>query len=269
VTFILAKLFWFVVEPLNFATFLLVAATGLILTRRWERAGRRSLTLVVAVFALVPVLPVETWLARPLEARFPSVPVPARIDGVIVLGGAVDADLSRVNGEPEVGEAVERIHAFVEIMRAHPEARGVVTGGNGRLFPGEGREDAPTRAVFRQIGFDDGRVVYENESRDTWDNAVLSRRLVDPRPNEAWVLITSAAHMPRAMGVFRRVGWPVFPHPVDHRAPIDGKMSPAALDAARSWERSGEALREWIGLVAYRLLDRTDAFFPAPRFDVP
>jgi len=265
--FFFAKFFWLFAGPLNFAILVLVAAEGLILTRRWERGGRRLLAIVVAVFVLVFLLPVEIWLARPLENRFPSAPLPDRIDGVILLGGAADADLSRLNGEIALNDAAERPIAFVEIMRAHPNARGLATGGNGALFPKGGREDEPTRALFRSIGFDDARVVYENESRDTWENAVFSRRLVDPKPGEIWVLVTSAAHMPRAAGVFRRLGWDVIPHPVDRRVPRGGVDDLPARDAATGWKRLSDATREWVGLAAYRLLDRTDALFPAPGGD--
>lgn len=262
-TFILAKLFWFLVAPLNLLTLLVVLGAGLSFAGR-PRTARVSMSVAAALMVAVVVLPVDVWLARPLENRFPSTPLPERIDGVAVLGGAIDAGLSQENGEPAIGEAAERLVAFVEIMRDHPEARGLATGGDGALFPKGGKEDEPTRAVFRSIGFDDSRVVYENESRDTWENAVFGRRLVDPLPGETWVLVTSAAHMPRALGVFRRLGWEMIPHPVDRRVPHVSGAGRSPPDAAKSWARLGDASREWAGLIAYRLLGRTDTFFPAP-----
>lgn len=262
-TFVLAKVFWLLGAPLGLLTLLVVLGAALSFTR-WRRAGRVLVASSGAIMFAALSLPLDVWLARPLEDRFPSPPLPDRVDGVILLGGAADADLSRLNGEIALNDAAERPIAFIEIMRAHPEARGLATGGNGSLFPKGGREDEPTRALFRSVGFDDARVVYENESRDTWENAVFSRRLVDPKPEEVWVLITSAAHMPRAAGVFRRVGWNVFPHPVDRRVPRGSVGDLSARDAATAWKRLSDATREWVGLAAYRLLDRTDAFFPAP-----
>jgi len=262
-TFVVAKVFWFLGAPLGLLTFLVTLGAVLSFTR-WGRAGRVLTALSAAIMLSVLLLPVDVWVARPLENRFPPSPLPDRIDGVIVLGGAVEADLSHLNGEVALNDAAERLTAFVEIMRAHPEARGLATGGNGSLFPMGGREDEPTRALFRSIGFDDARVVYENESRDTWENAAFSRRLVHPKPEETWVLVTSAAHMARAVGVFRREGWNVIPHPVDRRVPRDAVL---ARDATTAWRRLSDATREWVGLAAYRLLGRTDAFFPAPGND--
>jgi len=106
-------------------------------------------------------------------------------------------------------------------------------------------------------------VIYEDRSRNTWENAVLSHRLVQPKPGETWLLVTSASHMPRAMGCFREAGWNVTPWPVNYTT---GGSPRAWYDApfpTRLNQFEG-ALREWIGLVAYWLLGRMQAPFPAP-----
>jgi uncharacterized SAM-binding protein YcdF (DUF218 family) len=110
----------------------------------------------------------------------------------------------------------------------------------------------------------EARIVFERNSRNTWENAVDARALAAPQPGETWLLVTSAFHMPRAVGCFRRAGWTVTPFPVDYRA--DPAEWPSLLrPPARRFAELGLATRETLGLVAYRLLGYTDALWPGPR----
>jgi uncharacterized SAM-binding protein YcdF (DUF218 family) len=113
------------------------------------------------------------------------------------------------------------------------------------------------------MGLDTGRIVFEDRSRNTWENARYSYDLVKPQPGERWLLVTSAKHMPRSVGVFRKVGWPVIAYPADYLTGRDGPLMPgfgflAGLDGLE------KGTREWTGLIAYRLLGRTDTLFPSP-----
>ncbi|MEK7245144.1 MAG: YdcF family protein, partial [Pseudomonadota bacterium] len=199
-----------------------------------------------------------------LENRFPAVTeLPARIDGAVVLGGMVDPFVTRARGQLALGGAVERLFALAEIGRRHPQAALVFSGGSGVL----GRQDATEAEALRPhlaaFGLDPARVVFENRSRNTHENAVLTRALVQPRPGETWVLVTSAFHMPRAVGAFRHAGWTVVPYPVDYQLEPD-PPSGWGFDFLGGMSALRAALHEWSGLVAYRLAGKTDALFPAP-----
>jgi uncharacterized SAM-binding protein YcdF (DUF218 family) len=106
-------------------------------------------------------------------------------------------------------------------------------------------------------------VIFEDRSRNTYENAVLSKALAGPAEGERWLLVTSAAHMPRSVGVFRQAGWPVIAYPVDFRTSdeIGFLQMP---DAAQRWAELDQAIKSWVGLVAYWLTGRTSALFPAP-----
>jgi uncharacterized SAM-binding protein YcdF (DUF218 family) len=106
-------------------------------------------------------------------------------------------------------------------------------------------------------------VIFEDRARNTYENAVLSKQLVAPAPGERWLLVTSAAHMPRSVGVFRKVGWPVIPYPVDYNTTGDLEVM-VAPDAAGRWSTFDQAVKAWIGLLAYWLSGRSSAPFPAP-----
>ena len=255
-------------QPGN-ALVLLVALGALLLfsaRNARRRAGRRIVAATSIGFLVLTIVPVGPWLVRPLEDRFPLPTMPNRVDGIIVLGGAVNPPLAAVRGEPSVNDAAERILAMADLGRRHPDAKLVFTGGSGSLWGGKYREGEVMRAALEQAGLDTGRVVFENESRNTWENAVYSRDLVAPKPGETWLLVTSAWHMPRSVGIFRRIGWPVLPYPVDYRSRDDGKPY-LLFELDANLMMASFAVREWIGLAAYRLMDRTDSLFPAP--DVP
>lgn len=262
-SFAASKILGFLIHPLNLLLLLLILSLLLQMTR-WRRNGQRLAVVLVAVLVGLSVLPVGNYLARPLENRFPALsPLPERVDGIIVLGGSVQTGLTERRGQPALNGTAERLTATVHLARRYPDARLVFSGGSGALFPGRLMEADVAAMVFRQLGLDDARVSYENRSRNTFENAVFSVAMAVPQPNEAWLLVTSAAHMPRAVGSFRRAGWPVVPYPVDYRTNPSGWPGFGGLAGARL-PAFGEASREWLALLAYRLLGRTDAFFPAP-----
>ena len=125
------------------------------------------------------------------------------------------------------------------------------------------KETLVARRFFKEIGFDPGRVVYEDQSRNTYENAVMTYDLVRPDPGEMWALITSAMHMPRSVGVFRKAGWMVLPYPVDFKTEGTGQFK-YFQGLANGLGTFGAALKEWIGLIGYRVLGRTNSLFPAP-----
>jgi uncharacterized SAM-binding protein YcdF (DUF218 family) len=262
--FVLGKLFWLAADPANL---LLLAATlgATLLFTRWHRAGRRCVAAAALSGLAVTLLPVGAWLVLPLESRFPPpVPLPPRVDGIVTLGGAVEQVVAAARGQVALTESAERLTAFVALARRYPEARLVYTGGSGRLLRRDLKETAVARMLFEEVGLDPARVQFEGESRNTYENARLALAAAAPRPGETWLLVTSAAHMPRAVGAFRRVGWPVVPYPVDYRT-TGAIVAPGPLSFDGALEQVSAASREWVGLAAYRLLGRTDALFPGPR----
>lgn len=260
-TFLASKLLWGVLRPNTLA--LLLAVLGALLLWRGRRFGRWPALLGLGWFAAVFALPVAALLTLPLEERFPRPAPPAQVTGIIVLGGAVEQQLTQAHGIPALNGAAERMTEAVALARRYPEARLVFTGGSSAIIPGGPSEADTARMLFTDLGLPPERLTFESESRNTWENAALSRRLVQPGSGETWLLVTSASHMPRAMGCFRSVGWGVTPWPVNYTTGRDPALwwswpFPTRLNQAE-W-----ALREWVGLAAYRLMGRTTALFPAP-----
>ena len=260
--FVLSKLFWFLARPGTFA--LLLALAGLAAVWRGRRWGRWPILAGLAFYLSLMALPLHIWVQMPLEDRFPRpAEAPARVDGIVVLGGAVEQDLTEARGIPALNGAAERMTEPVVLMRRHPEARLVFTGGQGSLVHGGATEAEVARRLWADMGVPPGRMLFEAAARNTHENAVLTRELAGPRPGETWLLITSASHMPRSVGVFRRAGWRVVPWPVNYRTGHGFNVWYNATFPTRLSEFEWGA-REWVGLVAYWLLGRTDAAFPAP-----
>jgi uncharacterized SAM-binding protein YcdF (DUF218 family) len=264
-SFILSKLLWPLAAPGNFILLLLLIATLLLFTR-WRRAGRRLVTLLATVLLALAVLPVGDWVMAPLENRFPRLQaMPERVDGIVVLGGGVESERFIERGEIGLGGAGERFTAAIELMRRYPQARVVYTAGDPSLrgLGGNPREAEAARMLYAALGTDVGRILFDDEARTTYENAVHGKALAKPQPGETWLLVSSAWHMPRAMGVFRRAGWDVVPYPVDYQS--TGRLwHDKGLDLSGELTLTTIAAREWLGLVVYRLLGHTDALFPRP-----
>jgi len=262
-TFALSKILWPIAQPSNLLLLLLVI--GLVLGRVWDRRrGRHLVTGAALGLATLGLLPVGSGLLHPLESRFPQPrAMPAKVDGIVVLGGAIRRRTSQVWGQSALNERAERMTAALALARRYPRARLVFTGGIGGLSQAGPTEAEVARRFFAEQGLDTTRILFEDRSRNTYENAIDSYRLVDPAPGQIWLLVTSAFHMPRAIGVFRKVGWTMIAYPVDYQATGD-LSSDWNFDVASNLARADLAARAWLGLVAYRLMGRTDALWPAP-----
>lgn len=184
-----------------------------------------------------------------------------RADGIIVLGGSIEPDLSAAHGTPVVRSAPDRIIAAAALARKYPNARLVFTGGSANLISNDAREADYAGEIFESLGVPKSRLIIERRSRNTVENAEFSKALLDPKPSERWLLITSAYHMPRSVGLFRRSGFNVEAYPVDWRV---GNVFSFATLAVEGMSRTDLGMREWIGLVAYRLTGRIDDLLPGP-----
>ena len=243
---------------------MLLIAIGLAALWRGRRWGRWPALAGLGFFVLLMALPLHQWVEAPLEDRFARpAQEPPHVDGIVVLGGAGEQNLTEARDIPALNGAAERMTEAVALQRRHPEARLVFTGGQGSMVHGGVTEADVAAQLWRDLGVPADRLVLEREARNTWENATLTLKLLQPKPGETWLLITSASHMPRSMGVFRKAGWQITAWPVNYRS---GAGSGVWLEASFPvrLQQFEWGTREWLGLFAYWLMGRTDALFPAP-----
>ena len=116
--------------------------------------------------------------------------------------------------------------------------------------------------LFPALGIDPARLQYEAQSRTTFENAAFTHRMIHPVAGETWLLMTSAMHMPRAVGTFRAAGLDLLPYPVGFKSfhgPVTHQYN--LIDRLHLLHL---AAHEWIGLAVYRLRGQSSALFPAP-----
>ena len=259
--FYLSKLVWMVTTPDNLLLILLL----IVLTLLWRgknRLAKGILGFVVGILLIIALFPIGEWILYPLEIRFPKNPVlPAKVDGIVVLGGTENAILSTQLNQVEFGDATERLLSFQALARRYPNAKLVFTGGSGSmLYQGDKGADV-AKMVFEQQGMNISPITFESESRNTYENALFSKALVKPASGENWILITSAFHIPRSVGIFCRVGWPIIPYPVDHYTWL-GNLFRVDLDLAGHLRILGMGIKEWLGLLVYYVTGKTATLFP-------
>ena len=260
--FSLSKVFWFFADPGNLLLIALCLG-AVLLWSRWRRAGRWLISAAAVAGLAAATIPLGNWLTLTLENRFPVVrDLPARVDGIISLGGVVNPWVTQARGQLAIGGSVERLTEFAALARRYPRAKLIFSGGSGSLFDQKIKEADVLATFLDVLGLDAGRVMLENKSRNTYESALYAHALANPQPDETWILVTTAWHMPRAFGCFRKVGWRVIPYPVDFNFRGDEQFD-LFFHLRSGLSRLAGGLHEWIGLFSYWLMDRTVAVFPA------
>ena len=259
--FILSKTLGAVLLPTNFLIAVGVVGAILLLTR-FARLGRKLVIASVLLLVVCGLSPLGTLLLYPLEQRFPPWDTARGApDGIIVLGASIEADLSAAHGTPVVRGAPDRIISAAALALRYPNARVVFSGGSANVISNDAREADFAGAVFESLGVAKSRLIMERRSRNTVENAEFSKALVAPKDGERWLLVTSAFHMPRSVGLFRKAGFAVEPYPVDWRV---GDLLSFTNVATDGLGRTDLAVREWMGLIAYRATGKIDDLLPGP-----
>jgi uncharacterized SAM-binding protein YcdF (DUF218 family) len=259
--FFLSKTLGVMLLPTNFLVGLgLIGA--ILLATRFARFGRKLLIVSVVLLAICGFSPLGNLLLYPLEQRFPPWDAAQGApDGIVVLGASIDADLSAAHDTAIVRSSPDRIIAAAALAHRYPNARILFSGGSANLISNDAREADFAASVFESLGISRSRLIMERRSRNTQENAEFSKTIAAPKPGERWLLVTSAFHMPRSVGLFRKAGFAVEPYPVDWRVGDLFALSNAAMEG---WGRTDIAMREWLGLVAYRATGKIDDLFPGP-----
>jgi uncharacterized SAM-binding protein YcdF (DUF218 family) len=245
VLYFISKAFWLIAQPPHLMILLVCLGMLLLFTGR-RRLGLGLVALDALLLLIVAVLPVGSSLIAPLETRFPPLTLmPAHVDGVIMLGGNEDV-------------------AFTDLAQRYPNAKLVFTGGSEPANGAFLKPDA-ARKGSRWMGIDTSRITFVRESRNTFEDVLNAKAIVHPTPGEVWILVTSAFHMPRSVGLFRAQGWRVMPDPVDYLTGFRAGKTPPPLDFRWNLTLLSVALKEWIGMCTNWLLGHSESLFPGPR----
>lgn len=260
--FVISKLAWGLLSPLNLMIWLTLLG-ALLAWWGWRRFGGTLATLGFALLLANMAYPFGDLIIQPLEARFHKPhPMPDDVDGILILGGGESLGRSLSWQTPELGLGGDRYVAAAYLARLYKEVPVIFAGGSGSVqLQDTGKEGDIARTLLTQLGIHPNRLIIESSSRNTHEN-FRNVRLVLPKPDGRYLLITSAFHMPRAVGVARKVGVNVIPYPVDYRSykPPYRAVDFDFFDHLKSLE---PGWKEWIGLTVYYLSGKTDQWLPA------
>jgi uncharacterized SAM-binding protein YcdF (DUF218 family) len=261
--FALSKFLWVLVSPAGLLVLMLTCGAVLSFSHRLTLAktGRGLCLFVAFCFVALTVLPVGNWALAPLENRFSFDP-PEQVDGIIIIGGDEQTEITEARGMPVALDSMRRYELVADLARRYPDARLVFSGGSPAVRPHAKILDSEVaRAIMTDIGVPTDRMIFEKTSRNTYENAVFSADIVRPEPAQKWLLVTSAWHMSRAMGCFRKAGWNVYAAPTGYFT--TGKYTVVAhLNFVEQLYALTLAVHEYVGLATYWLMGRTSALWP-------
>jgi uncharacterized SAM-binding protein YcdF (DUF218 family) len=253
--FVLSKSLSFLEQPLNWVFTLIILATLLAYGRRATLA-RRLYAGSAAIIVMSGVVAAPELLLKRLEDAYPREAIDvSSCEGAIVLGGAVDTGLRPLERDQVLlNGAAERVTTAIALARTYPRLKILYSGYSGALDERGWPEARLAARFFVEQGIAPGRVLYENRSRDTYENATFSRQIEGVDSTKRWLIITSARHMPRAMAVFRKAGWNAVAWPVDYATGHSiNYLDYSVLGGASRWQT---VLHELLGLAFYRASGR-------------
>ena len=264
---VLTNFVWLIVQPLHLIV--LIGLAGVILSfTRWQWVGHRVLIAAFALLAIAGLTPLGALLIGTLEARFPAASPTQPVDGIILISGAEQPRMSRNHGQVLTNSHADRLIATARLAHRFPDARIAVTGGvlalDRTARPEFHSQADVARRFLTGVGIDAGRIIIERQSQNTCQNARHIHDAVAPGPEERWLVVTSAFHMPRTMGCFRKVGWAPIAYPTDYKRIAGPKGLRPTISVGGNLSMLNLAVHEFVGLLAYRVSGQIDDLFPGP-----
>jgi uncharacterized SAM-binding protein YcdF (DUF218 family) len=216
--------------------------------------------MAVCLLIILGLFPVGHNVAVYWEGQYPPIEkLPEHVDGIIVLGGSIDFMKSLARGQGQLNIYTPRITEMMFLSKHYPNTKIVFSGGNGNLQESSSSESIELDKLLKKIGFDTSRIIYEGKSRNTFENMEFSKKILDPKSGEVWLLVTSAFHMKRSEDIFRSNGWEVIPYPAGYLTAGDYKVIPN-FDVIDNMFKLQIVVREIIGIMAYRLTGKIKTY---------
>ncbi|NOQ93318.1 MAG: YdcF family protein [Methylophaga sp.] len=259
--FILSKLAWGLLSPTNLFVLLMALAT-LQLMRNKISAAKKILLPTAFVSLVLLAYPVSDYLMHPLETRFSKpTELPEKVDGIIMLGGGEELKLSVGWNTIEIGNGGDRFIATAFLAKQYPNVPVIFSGGNGSLrFDTSVTGGDIARELLTTVGIDNSRLIIESKSRNTHENFMLLKDKL-PDPAGQYLLVTSAFHMPRSVGIANKQHINVIAYPVDYRS-NQPSFRQWGFNLFEHLEVLEPAWREWIGLTVYYWTGKTSEWLP-------
>ena len=259
-SFYLSKILWLILNPFNIFIFLTLVSIFLY----FVKLRRLSLIIFLINFvfiALISFLPIGSFLIYYIEKEYHSyIKLPDQVDGILILGGATNPPLYNEYDQISLNGSSERLVESVFIIKKFDRAKVIFSGGSGILNRPDFNHAQVAKSFYKKIGIEIDKIIFEDNSRNTYENIIYSKKIANPKINENWLLITSASHMKRALLIADKNNWELIPYAVDFKNIKDFKLIPN-LNLLSNLNSFQQGSHEWLGLVSYYLMGRTDKVF--------
>jgi uncharacterized SAM-binding protein YcdF (DUF218 family) len=246
--FTLSKLLSLLIYPLSLS--LLLCVLALIFSRlRWARRSFYTLLLATAWLYLCSTALFANFLTNTLEREFAprAMSVIGNADAIVLLGGGMRGD-TRMGTLPDLNQRGDRLIYAVALYKAGKAPVIVLSGGG---VEGARPEAQQMEDLLVVMGVPAQRIVLENQSRDTHDNAVFTAQMLKASGIHRILLVTSAYHMRRSLALFEAQGLEVVPAPTDFQQLVAEQVVPDWLPLIGNLAQSTDALHEIVGYWVY------------------
>lgn len=260
--FVFSKIFWILASPLNFIGLLFICAGILKLVKK-QKSASFFFASGIGLFLIFGLLPIGHNVLVFLETRYQKpAEMPRNVDGIIVLGGAFNPFMSQFTGDYTLNDNAERMTVFTALARQYPRAKLVFSGGSGDIRNPDRLEADDAKDFMKDMRIPENRVIFERESKNTDQNVRFSKALLKPKEGEKWIVVTSAFHMPRTMGIFEKNDWRVIPYPVDYKTTLQYQIFPSGFFINGNFALLHQAMRESIGILVYYMTGKSAFLLP-------
>lgn len=264
---LIRRISWWIFDIDSWLVIPFILGAVLLWTRYWK-GGRLLIALSGFLVFLVCVSPFPDLFLTYLENRFEHpASLPDDVTGFIVIGFGIDRRITNDRNLITFNKAAQREISLVELYKKYPNKKFVHTAGGEKDTSMKSVVDI-MKALFTKLTLEEPKnILFEDESLDTRGNAKYTYRLVKPKPDEKWVLVTSALNMPRAMGTFKKVGWQnLIPYPVGYctTKKYDFTFNLSFSNGFWLWKLLSYEL---LSLINYWLFGYIDELIPSP--DIP
>jgi len=259
-SFYFSKILWLIFNPFNVFIFN-IFLTIILFYLRFKKLSKYIFLINFIFILLISFFPIGNYLIHKIEKEYHSYKsVPEHVDGILILGGATNPLIFKEYGQISLNGSAERLVESVEIIKNFKNSKVIFSGGSGIIKRPDLDHSQVAQYFYEKIGLDIDRFVFEDNSRNTYENILFSKKIANPKVNEKWILITSASHMKRAMLIAENQNWNIIPYAVDFKTlrKFKIRLNFRLLSNLNSFQ---EASHEWLGLIAYYLMGRTSKIF--------
>jgi len=260
--FLLSKLVWVVLSPLNLLIIILFIGF-LFQLMKIQLISRFFYLIALLFFIVVVIFSTGKFLLSNLESKYPALNImPKKIDGILILGGPTNPLLTHIHNQVSFNEAGERLTEAVKLIKIYHSSKIIFSGGSGSLEKDALTHSDVAKKFFLEMDIDIRQIIFESKSNNTYENILFSKSIIHPKNNEKWLLITSSFHMTRAMNIAEKLGWEFIPYPVDFRTGNKRiKLIPSFTKILQNFNTFNLVSHEIVGLISYYYLGRTSKIF--------